>query len=290
MIYDDLVKPKLDVVFKGIMTRSDNVLKSFLSAFLEVDKSSIKDFDFINTENLPVAEDSKLSRVDLKIDVDGKIINIEIQLCDEGNFPERTLYYWAAMFTEGLKSGSDFSQVKKTICMNILDFNLFDSPEPYSVFMLRENKRHELLTDKCTLMFMELPKIDKVIDKNDTKKLWMQFIKSETKEELDMLTQTGNPDIQEAVVILHKMSSDERVREEVRMRTKNMLDENNRIANALKKGKAEGRAEGRAEGIAEGKVEGRAEGRAEERALTVEKMRADGVPEEFIRKYYGGDV
>lgn len=40
-------------------------------------------------------------------------------------------------------------------------------------------------------------------------------------------------------------------------------------------------------GRAEGKAEGRAEGRAEERKSLAEKMRADGVGEEFIKKYIG---
>lgn len=40
-------------------------------------------------------------------------------------------------------------------------------------------------------------------------------------------------------------------------------------------------------GRAEGKAEGKAEGRAEERKSLAEKMRADGVDEEFIKKYIG---
>lgn len=274
MIYDEYVKPKLDVVFKRLMSRSNNVLRSFLSAFLEVDKSSIKDITFLNSENLPAAENGKRSQVDLKLNIDGKIINLEIQLCNEGNFPERTLFYWAAMYTEGIKKSSNYLELKKTICMNIIDFKLFDCPEPYSVFTLLENKRHEPLTDKCTIMFMELPKIDDKIDKNDPKKLWMQFIKSETKEELDMLNQTGNPDIQEALVILHEMSADERVREEARMRMKTILDENTRIESALRKGRSEGKAEGRAEG--------KTEGRSEERAMMINAMRATGLSEDQI--------
>lgn len=89
-----------------------------------------------------------------------------------------------------------------------------------------------------------------------------------------MLNQTGNPDIQEALVILHEMSADERVREEARMRMKTILDENTRIESALRKGRSEGKAEGRAEG--------KTEGRSEERAMMINAMRATGLSEDQI--------
>lgn len=39
--------------------------------------------------------------------------------------------------------------------------------------------------------------------------------------------------------------------------------------------------------IEKGRIEGKAEGKAEERRILAEKMRADGVDEEFIKKYFG---
>lgn len=71
-----------------------------------------------------------------------------------------------------------------------------------------------------------------------------------------MLNQTGVPEIQKAVVILHEMSLDEEVQEMARLREKWILDENSAIGNAV---------------------------RRKEREL-IEKMRRSGMTEEQIQK------
>jgi len=55
--------------------------------------------------------------------------------------------------------------------------------------------------------------------------LWLQLINAETKEELDMLAQTGVAPIQKAVYVIHQMSEDEKIQEMARMREKALLDE-----------------------------------------------------------------
>lgn len=262
---EEIVKPKLDIIFKMLMTSSDDVLRGFLSAVLDIDRNSVGTIVFENPENLPEDPEGKQSQMDLKMSVGDKILNIEIQICNKGNYPERSLYYWAKMFSGELKKGQYYSELKKTICVNIVDFNLFtSSEEPFSTFSVLEEKRHERLTDKCALLFFELGKVDDKVDKDNLKKLWMQLIKAETKEELDMLEQTGNTDIKEAITILHKMTADEKVREAARLREKAILDE------ASMKDFAE------------------KQGITKERARIIANMRADGVSEEQIRRYTGG--
>jgi len=36
---------------------------------------------------------------------------------------KRTLFYWSKIFTEQLKAGQPYNKLKKTITINILDFN-----------------------------------------------------------------------------------------------------------------------------------------------------------------------
>lgn len=100
------------------------------------------------------------------------------------------------MYSDELKKGGDYSQLKKTISINILNFNLFDCAEPYSKFLLLEETRHVPLTDKCSILFFELKKVNNKVDKNDHKRLWLQLINAETEEELAMLDKTGVPEIQ----------------------------------------------------------------------------------------------
>ncbi|MBD5115871.1 MAG: hypothetical protein HDT46_11910 [Ruminococcaceae bacterium] len=76
------------------------------------------------------------------------------------------------------------------------------------------------------------------------------------------------------------MSDDDRIRELVWQREKDLHDR----ATELWDAKREGRAEGRAEGKAEGKAEGRAEGQAKERDILIKKLRKSGMTEERINE------
>lgn len=240
----DVIKAKLDIVFKKLFTSNDMVLKSFVADILDIPQDDIKQIRVENPNILPSALDGKQAQLDLKLNVDDKIVNVEIQLCNKGNFRDRSLYYWSKMFSDELKKSEDYRLLKKTISINILDFGLFDDKTPsFSEFVLLEKHRHELLTDKCAIIFIELPKIDGEVDKNDRRKLWMQLIKAETEEELDMLDKTGVPEIQQAVVILHEMSADEQMREMARLREKAILDEKSALSFAERKGRDERDAE-----------------------------------------------
>ena len=89
-----------------------------------------------------------------------------------------------------------------------------------------------------------------------------------------MLQRTGVKSIQDAVVVLHKMSADEKTRELAEMREKALHIE------ATEKSYA--RAEGRAEGRVEGRAEGRAEGRSE---LLAELIKQGVITEEQAKNY-----
>ena len=127
------------------------------------------------------------------------------------------------------------------------------------------------------------------IDMNDRKKLWLQLINAETEEELNMLENTGVPEIQKAVVILHEMSADEELREIARLREKAILDERSAMNYAREEGIGIGMEKGRAEGREEGREKGRAEGREERDAELLAKMSKKGYTEEQIRDLLGDE-
>lgn len=260
----NVVKAKLDIIFKKLFTSDNTVLASFLEDILDMPKGSIKKIDVINPNILPSAIDGKQGSLDLKMYVDDKVVNVEIQLKDEGNFRDRSVYYWSKMYADELKRGQEYEDLKQTIAINILNFKLFDCDEPYSSFKLLETARHEVLTDKCSILFFELTKVNNKVDSKDRKKLWLQLINAETEEELDMLNQTGVPEIQKAVVILHEMSLDEEVQEMARLREKWILDENSALGNAERRG-----------------IE---KGAKKEREYMIEKMRKSGMTDEQIQK------
>ena len=106
-----------------------------------------------------------------------------MQVNSEPAFKERTLFYWSKIYSEELKSSEEYDYLKKTICINIINFNLFTSPEYQSHFQILEKDRKELLTDKFSIYFFELRKLKKS-QKGKPVEDWLNLINAEKKEDL----------------------------------------------------------------------------------------------------------
>jgi predicted transposase/invertase (TIGR01784 family) len=235
------------------------LLTDLLSSLLAIPIESIKNVVIKNSEILPDSVTGKFVRMDLNMEVDGKLINIEMQYGKDYQFKDRALFHWSKLYGGGLQGGEDYKDLKHSICINIVDFKMFDCEEYHSHFTLMEKNRHEELTDKCAIHFFELTKIGKKPNKDNKMELWLQLINAESEEEFEMLKQTGVAPIQEAVYVLYQMSEDEKIQEMARMREKAWLVEMLNTRGAREEGKAEGRAEGKAEGIKIGMAKTKAE-------------------------------
>lgn len=155
-----------------------------------------------------------------------------------------------------IKKGQEYSELKQCISINIINFNLFDCSSYHSSFSLREDTRHDRLTDKCAIHFFELKKINKSKpNTEDRKELWMQLIDAESEEEFDMLTNTNIEPIKKAVVAIKEMDADEEIREKAFQRETALRDRASAIRFSREEGIKEGLREGRKEGIAEGRIE-----------------------------------
>ena len=188
----NIVKMKLDIIFKAIFAKEENedLLHSFLSSVLEIPYESIKKIIVQNSEILPETITGKFSRLDLKLQVDDKLVNVELQVKNESDFKDRALFYWSKMYSGELKSGDEYGDLKQSISINIINFNMFDCPEYHSLFKVMETTRHEVLSEKCAIHFFELKKVNKKVNKDNRMELWLQLINAESEEELDMLKET----------------------------------------------------------------------------------------------------
>lgn len=115
----DVVSAKLDVIFKKIFTENKDMLHEFLADVLEIPSESIKDIVITNPELPPETTDGKFSRLDLNLKVDNSLMNVEIQVKGDNDYRDRTLFYWAKLYTSELKSGETYGQLKKTVTINI---------------------------------------------------------------------------------------------------------------------------------------------------------------------------
>ncbi|EIF6165889.1 PD-(D/E)XK nuclease family transposase [Clostridium perfringens] len=260
-----LMKPSMDFVFKRLFgaEESKDSLISLLNAIIESD-SPIKDVELKNTDLEKEHLGDKFCRLDIKAKTDkGELINIEIQVRDEYNMVQRTLYYWSKIYSDQLGSAENYKDLARTVCINILNFKLLDNDRYHNAYRLKEITTNEELTDIEEIHFIELPKSKGInseeVDNIDSLVKWIEFIKEPESEAVRILELTDES-IRKAKNQLYKLSLDKKTIEQYRIREKAMYDEISALENSREKGLQEGVKIGKEEGRKEGKEEGLKEG------------------------------
>ena len=236
----DVVSAKLDIIFKKIFTDNRDMLHEFVADMLEIPSESIKEIVITNPELVLETIDGKFSRLDLNMKIDDKLVNLEIQVRSEDDFRDRTLFYWTKLYTSELKKGEIYGNLKKTITINIVNFNLFECEDYHSEVVTAVKDRDEIFSDKFSIHFFELQKVNKKVDPDNRRELWMHFLNANSEEEFEMLKDTKVPIMERAVNVIYDLSEDTRVRELARMREKALHDEASALANAEKRGMEKG--------------------------------------------------
>ena len=248
-----LLDPKMDFVFKNIFgsEKHPNILISFLNATLKP-KDLITAVEIKNTDlNKGYIED-KFSRLDVKATTsNNEIINIEIQLKNEYNMIKRSLYYWSKLYSDQLNEGEDYSVLRRTICINILNFKYLKTRKFHSGYRLKEIYSNEELTDVAEIHFIEIPKLEEGSDEKDMLVAWIEFLKNPESEKVRSL-EMSIEEIREAKDELIRMSNDDAQRELYEMRAKTLKDKISALNEAERKGIKKGIQKGRQEGIKEG--------------------------------------
>ncbi len=158
----------------------------------------------------------------------------------------------------------------------MLGFKFLNCENYHSSYSILEDTRYEKFTDKLSIYVFELPKVPKEIISGDVKQQWMELIRADSEEALEMVrTTTENPAIQKGIEAVYALNADTVLREQIRQREKAVRDYENDMATA--------RSEGKAEGISIGEAKGRAEGKAEAETEIINKMKAYGMTEEQIK-------
>ena len=149
-----------DRAFKAFFSNNKELLLSLLKAFLPLpDTKSIHSFDFIETKQKPNKQevaDKKQSKqkevglerksliltdtslhspyardkqvvLDLKVRLNtGEKVDVEMQASDQQAFIERTIYYWARLFTKGLEKAGNYKSLSPTYSIIFTKFPLLE--------------------------------------------------------------------------------------------------------------------------------------------------------------------
>ena len=238
---------KTDTLFKMLFVKYPDLLKVLVAALLEIPVDTIEEFIIQNPEMPPQSLESKFCRLDINMIVNGQRVDIEIQVNNERDYPDRVMFYWAREFSSALPAGHSYSELPRTIIISIIDFELFDDTEDFhSFFQPLEVSRHTLLSDKMGFHFFELPKLPQLSDnanENDMLHLWLSLFKAETVEELEKIRELEVPVMSEAINAYTAITSSREFQEVERLREKARHDEAQALYDAELKGMEKGKAE-----------------------------------------------
>ena len=166
--YADLLN---DYVFKLVFGQesSKDVMIEFLNQV--IDDRNIVDLEFMDKEMKSMDREKKDSVYDMfcKTDDDSRIV-VEVQRRKQTSYVERTIYYSTFQVRNQVDAGSTDYAFCPVYVINILDFNIDENkgnPKVKTVYHLREDNTHALLTDKLTFIFLELNKFKKGIEDLD---------------------------------------------------------------------------------------------------------------------------
>ena len=241
-----------DYIFKRLFSKKGNedILKDLLEGILEIPIKEVEVMQEVELERVDIKD--KLGVLDIKAIINENItVNIEMQIVDEKNMIERTLYYWAGLYYTGLKRGKDYKLNNKVITINILMYNIFKKENYHTIATIRDNENKEKITDKLEIHFIELPKFLKSKENGNRKlRQWLEFICNKRKGEIEMAVKE-NEKIAKASQEWEYLRGDEAVKRMAFLKEKWERDWNSGMHSAEEAGIEKGMKKGMEKGIEE---------------------------------------
>ena len=226
-----------DYIFKKIFSKKGNesILKDFLIGILNIPIEKVETKAEVSLEKQ--LEENKLGRLDIiAVLNDDTIVNIEVQILNKYNFIDRTMYYWSGMYYNELKGGEDYRASKKTITINILDYEIFEEGPYHEIARIKRDYQNKVLTEKMEIHFIQIPKFIKEKSGVKTKlEQWMQFI-SQKDEKGVQIAMEENKEIKRANEEYEYLTGDEAERRLAFLRDKAIRDEKTMLAGSREEG------------------------------------------------------
>ena len=291
-----IVSPKYDICGKELF-QNELVRKHFISDVLKIPVNQIHSVRFANTFLRKRSRRQKLGILDILLEMNNDcLINIEIQLKQSIFWDKRQLFYLSTLYSSELRTGENYSRLKRCVSIGILDFNLTDDSEYHNIYNLR-NESCRIFSNEIEVHTLELRKSLSGENPLDD---WIRLFNAESEDDLNMI-KTKNTGILEAIreVKIFNFSRYMRLRYEAHMkyiRDKKAIEayelyqrENARIE-GIRKGFEEGIAKGREAGILEGHKAGILEGVRQAAKIYIEDSLEDGktksqITEKLITKF-----
>lgn len=235
-----IMLPTVDFCFKKLMDNA-KVRQGFIAALLKMDPDMIRETTVLPTELEREYADDKLGVLDVRVLLgDGTQLDMEMQVAYFGDWDARALFYLSKIFTEQLKAGESYGNLKKCIHVSILDFIHFkDDEECYRTICFCDKKTGRKYTDLMEIQILELKKLTAKTEQEETIISWMRFLGGKSREEFEDMAKLDEY-MSEAYETLKKISADDRAKLEYEARQKAIRDYNSQMISARREGLEEG--------------------------------------------------
>jgi predicted transposase/invertase (TIGR01784 family) len=240
-----------DYMFKRVFgdVRNTDILAAFLKTVLDIPAEDYREIQIqdsiLKVENVG----DKVGILDIKIKTkSSRIINVEMQVAYQGCMKERIIYYISRMIAEQLGTSEKYSKIQKVVSIVIASNHILikGSDNFHHKFLLRDKESDIVFTNKVEIDTLELQKLPKT-SKSRQKSLleWLNFMKAETEEELNMLASqaTASTELKKAIYTIKNLNADKKTRQLAEERVKYWRDYLSSVDEAMLKGRAEGKAE-----------------------------------------------
>ena len=205
----------IDYMFQALFQENEEALTNLICSILHWSRSKVKSIEITNPIVLGKYVKDKTFILDIKVLLnDNTIINLEMQLNDYGNWPERSLGYLCRN-CDNLQKGDNYINTKSAIHIGFLNFTLFPHmPEFHAIYKMQNIKNHNVYTDKFILHVIELNNIELATEEDHNYEIdkWASFFKAKTWEDIHMIIK-DNPTLQSAAETLYQLNMDEQFRE-----------------------------------------------------------------------------
>ena len=266
---------KMDFMFKQLFGQPSRkaITIAFLNDLLHrKDHDPITDVQYENTELMKESDDGKTNRLDVLVFTSGgERINVEIQMINQHDMPERVLYYWSRLFSASISSGQNYSELTPTIMITILNYPLFpyETDNFHTVFHLREDTELFIWSPHLEIHAIDLSqfvvkwrKYRREIKENPPAELpWLMMlaaadynrkrVNEEFFRELEEFSM-NEQEVREALIEWETISANKENKALYEARLKFLRDQLSNIVGERRAGKEEGFKEGMKYGIEQG--------------------------------------
>ena len=240
-----LLKPKVDVVFRSLFRKENKHLTEALISDILGEKVKVRTTDK-DRETVKKTAKDKLGVLDLRTELEGgDLCNIEIQLVEHKYEKERFLLYWADSYSNQLERGDLYDKLRRTIGIIIIDHELQELKgieELGTKWQIRDEKTGKrMLTNHLEIVIIEIPKALRIYKKNLNNKIsqWMVFFDNPNRKEVSQIME-NNEKIKEAVEELDAVSNNKELRRLEQLRLKAIRDEAAALELATERGLEKG--------------------------------------------------